>query len=214
MAGVRSYDEYCSVAKALDVVGERWTLLIVRELLISGRARYTDLLNGLPGIASNLLVERLRELEEAGVVRREAAPPPIATTLFHLTERGLALKPVLEQLGRWGAPLMTKPSEGEAFRSHWLTLPMELHLKDRTPKRPPIQIEVRTGEQPMVVETVDGHIRTRRGSADKPDVVLEGRPGLILGLLTGRLPLDEARKRGLRLTGEAAVLRRVIPARV
>jgi DNA-binding HxlR family transcriptional regulator len=208
---LRSYDAYCSVAKALDVVGERWTLLIVRELMISGPSRYTDLLHGLPGVASNMLVERLKELEETGLVRREAAPPPIATTLFHLTDRGLALKPILEELGRWGAPLMTKPVEGEEFRSHWLVFPMELHLKDRTPKRPPIKIELRTGDEPMVVETLDGQIHARRGTAENPNVILEGRPGLILGLMTGRLPLEEAKKRGLRLTGDAGVLKRVIP---
>jgi len=211
---VRSYDAYCSVAKALDVVGERWTLLIVRELIISGPSRYTDLLHGLPGIASNLLVERLKDLEEGGIVRREAAPPPIATTLYHLTERGHALMPILEELGRWGAPLMMKPVEGEAFQSHWLKFPMELHLVDHTPKRPPIKIELRTGDEPMLVETVDGQIRTRRGPADDPNVILEGRPGLILGLLTGRLPLEEARRRGLKLSGDAAVLKRVIPTTV
>src|SRR5690242_21611800 len=85
---MRSYGEYCSLAKALDVVGERWTLLIVRELALRGACRYTDLRNGLPGIASNLLAHRLRELEKAGVITREDAPPPIATTLFRLTPRG------------------------------------------------------------------------------------------------------------------------------
>ena len=76
---MRSYDEYCAIAKSLDVVGDRWTLLIVRELALRGPSRYTDLRNGLPGIASNLLAERLRELEHAGVIAREDAPPPIAT---------------------------------------------------------------------------------------------------------------------------------------
>jgi hypothetical protein len=88
---------------------------------------------------------------------------------------------------------------------------MELHLKDRTPKRPPIKIELRTGDEPMVVETLDGQIHARRGTAENPNVILEGRPGLILGLMTGRLPLEEAKKRGLRLTGDAGVLKRVIP---
>src|SRR6202035_111655 len=102
---MRSYGQYCSIAKALDVVGDRWTLLIVRELLIRGACRYTDLRNGLPGIATNMLVDRLRELEEAGIVTSEAAPPPVATTLFRLTSRGAALEPILLQLGNWGAPL-------------------------------------------------------------------------------------------------------------
>ena len=84
---MRSYRQYCAVAKALDVIGDRWNLLIVRELLLRGACRYTDLLHGLPGIATNLLADRLRELEQAGIVYREDAPPPIATTLFRLTPR-------------------------------------------------------------------------------------------------------------------------------
>src|ERR1700694_237230 len=100
---MRSYAEYCALAQALDVVGERWTPLIGRELLIRGGCRYTDLQYGLPGIATNLLAERLRQLELAGIIRRESAPPPIATTLFHLTDRGKELKPVVEALGRWGS---------------------------------------------------------------------------------------------------------------
>src|SRR5436189_1479458 len=116
---MRSYDEYCAIAKSLDVVGDRWTLLIVRELALRGACRYTDLKNGLPGIASNLLAERLRQLEAAGVVEREEAPPPVATTLFRLTERGRQLREALVALGRWGGPLLLEPSEGEAFRSHW-----------------------------------------------------------------------------------------------
>ena len=104
---MRSYDEYCAIAKSLDVVGDRWTLLIVRELALRGGCRYTDLRNGLPGIASNLLAERLRELENADVITREDAPPPVATTLFRLTPRGEQLRPVLDDLFRWGLPMMT-----------------------------------------------------------------------------------------------------------
>src|SRR5215468_4746123 len=99
---MRSYGQYCSVAKALDVVGDRWMFLIVRELLLRGACRYTDLKNGLPGIASNMLADRLRDLESSGVIRREDAPPPVATTLFHLTEAGLELGPVVQAIGWWG----------------------------------------------------------------------------------------------------------------
>src|SRR6184192_1109357 len=98
---MRSYDEYCAIAKSLDVVGDRWTLLIVRELALSGACRYTDLRDGLPGIATNLLADRLRQLERAGVIEREVAPPPIAATLFRLTERGEQLRGAVHALGRW-----------------------------------------------------------------------------------------------------------------
>src|SRR5919204_6463903 len=127
---MRTYQQYCAVAKALDVVGDRWTLLIVRELLLRGPSRYTDLQYGLPGIATNLLVERLRELEDAGVVRRFDAPPPVATPLYELTGRGRDLLPVLDALGHWGAELMTRPTGDEVFRSHWLAYPVAHLLTD------------------------------------------------------------------------------------
>src|SRR6476661_7189156 len=109
---MRSYGQYCSIARALDLVGDRWTLLIVRELLLQGACRFTDLKNGLPGIATNLLSTRLKELEDAGLVAREDAPPPVATVLYTLTDRGLALEPVLKALGLWGLQLMGKERPG------------------------------------------------------------------------------------------------------
>src|SRR5881398_628766 len=125
---MRSYGQYCSMARALDLVGDRWTLLIVRELLLQGRCRYTDLRNGLPGIATNLLVDRLRELEQAGIVERVEASPSVATAHFRLTARGQALSPVVQALGEWAGPTLGEWQPGEEFRSHWLTLPLELHL--------------------------------------------------------------------------------------
>ena len=206
---MRSYQQYCAVAKALDVVGDRWVLLIVRELMTSGPSRYTDLMRGLPGIATNLLADRLREMEKAGIVRREDAPPPVATTLFHLTERGNALKPLLEELGRWGAPLMGVPQANNVFRSHWLVFPFDAYLIDKAPDEPPVAIELRTGDEPMVIEAGEGKVRTRRGTVEKPAAVLTGRHGLILGLLSGRMDLAEARGRGLEFTGDEGALKRV-----
>jgi DNA-binding HxlR family transcriptional regulator len=209
---MRSYGQYCAVAKALDVIGDRWNLLIVRELLIRGPSRYTDLLSGLPGIATNLLADRLRALEEAGVVRREEAPPPVATTLFELTERGDELLPIIRELGRWGVPLMAESGEQDAFRTHWLPAPARWFLTDSSPEDPPIAIEVRTGDEPMVIETADGSVHTRLGSAESPDLVLSGAPQSVIGLLTGRLTLADARARGLRCEGSLKVLQRLRPA--
>jgi DNA-binding HxlR family transcriptional regulator len=208
---VKSYGQFCALAKALDVIGDRWTLLIVRELLLQDACRYTDLLRGLPGIATNLLTDRLRQLEAAGIVRREAAPPPIATNLFSLTPRGEQLVPVIRELGRWGAPyLFTDPSDDEIFRSYWITLPLRLLYVDPTPERPPVTIELRMGDQPMVLETVNGRIRTRPGSAEHPDTVLTGSPRLIIGVLGGQIGLDAARRQGLVVDGEPAALGRVV----
>jgi DNA-binding HxlR family transcriptional regulator len=211
---VRSYGQYCSLAKALDVVGDRWTLLIVRELMMRGACRYTDLRNGLPGIATNLLADRLRELELAGIVSREEAPPPIASTLFRLTPRGEQLRGALVELGRWGVPLMTEPEGDEEFRSHWLAMPVELFLTDRSPDRPPVTIEVQTGTEPMLIETVDGGARTYPGEATDPDAVLKGTPQLVIGVLSGLLELAAAECRGLRYEGDPSVLARVRAERV
>ena len=211
---MRTYDQYCAAAKALDVVGDRWTLLIVRELLIGQPLRYTDLRYGLPGIATNLLADRLRELEAQGVITRELAPPPIATTVFRLTPRGEALKSVLVALGEWGAPLLADVPDDISFRTHWLTLPLELKLVDHTPDLPPITIELRTGDQPVVLETLDGHVRVRPGTTDAPDAVLTGPPPVVTSLVLGRIDLETARTRGLNLEGDPGALRRVQPAAV
>jgi DNA-binding HxlR family transcriptional regulator len=206
---MRSYDEYCAIAKSLDVVGDRWTLLIVRELVQRGACRYTDLRNGLPRIASNLLAERLRELEHAGVVEREDAPPPIATTLFRLTPRGEQLRPVLEDLGRWGLPLMTEQKPGDAVRSHWLAWALELMLTDRQPDAPPVTVELRTGDQPIVVETCNGVIHTWLGQAESADATLTGPPKPVLGLLLGLLQPADAKAHGINYQGDPTILDRI-----
>jgi DNA-binding HxlR family transcriptional regulator len=208
---MRSYGQYCSVAKALDVIGDRWTLLIVRELLLQGPCRYTDLKNGLPGIATNLLSDRLRELETAGLVRREEAAPPVATTLFHLTEAGAELEPVLDALGGWGIRYMAQPADGDEFRSHWFAFPVGLFLSSQDPDGPATSIELRTAGRPAVIEVSGGSVRTRLGTAPSPDLVLQGSPRLILGLLSATLTPAQAQDRGLTITGDPEVLRRLQP---
>jgi DNA-binding HxlR family transcriptional regulator/putative sterol carrier protein len=209
MPSVRSYGQYCALAKALDAVGDRWTVLIVRELLARGPARYTDLLHGLPGIATNLLADRIAQLEAAGIVRREAAPPPVAASLVRLTERGEALWPVIRELGRWGGPLVAERDGGEAFRPHWLGVPAQLHLADSDPDGPPVAIELRSGDDAMVIEADAGAIRTRAGRAEAPDAVLSGAPELLAAVVAGRLGVREACARGLELAGDAGAVERL-----
>jgi len=206
---MRSYDEYCSLAKSLDVIGDRWTLLIVRELTLRGACRYTDLRNGLPGIATNLLADRLRELEHAGVIAREDAPPPIATTLFRLTPRGEQLRPVLEDLTRWGLPLMTEQRPDDAVRSHWLAWALEQMLVDRETDASAITVQIVTGDQPIVVEIGDGAVHSRLGRVEDADVTLTGPPMPILGLLLGLRSLSDAEASGVEYEGNPAVLDRV-----
>jgi DNA-binding HxlR family transcriptional regulator len=208
---VRSYEQYCGLARALDLVGDRWTLLIVRELFIADGCRYTDLQYGLPGIATNLLADRLRQLEDNGIVSRELAPPPIATTLFRLTPRGRELEPVLGALGRWGEPLLADTPGGAAFRSHWLCLPLQLHFAEHAPVRPAVTIEVRVTDQPITVETVDGKVRVRPGPATRPDATITAPPPVALDLLMGALDLDGAVARGLEFQGDPEAFRRLQP---
>lgn len=207
---MRTYGEYCSIAKALDVVGDRWTLLIIRELLIRDRCRYTDLKDGLPGIATNLLADRLRELESAGLIQREDAPPPVATTLFRLTEAGAELLPVLDAIGRWGVRYMMEPAAGDEFRGHWFAFPASFFLHDRDPGGPPASIELRAADSPAVVEVSGGVIHTRLGTAAAPDLVLSGEPRIILALFAGALSAPQAADLGLEIRGDTSVLDRVL----
>ena len=205
---MRSYGQYCGLAKALDVVGDRWTLLIVRELLI-GESRYTDLLNGLPGIATNLLASRLEDMEQAGLISRGVLPPPAATTVFRLTPRGEELRPVVQALGQWASPLMTGRAKDEHVRTRWMALPAEFYLRDRQPSGPPVAVQIHGSDESIVVESREGKIRARAGSVAHPDVTLIGSPELALGIMMGRVTAAVAKKRGLQIEGDTRVLNRL-----
>jgi DNA-binding HxlR family transcriptional regulator len=116
---VKSYKQFCSMARALDVVGDRWALLVVRELLLGPR-RYTDLAAGLPGIGTNVLATRLRDLEAAGIIERRQLPVPTPVTVYELTDDGRDLRSVVDALGRWGARLLTSPAEDDTIAPRWL----------------------------------------------------------------------------------------------
>src|SRR5262245_33483276 len=207
---MRSYRQYCGLARALDVVGDRWTLLIVRELLLLGAARYTDLLAGLPGIATNLLGDRLREMDAAGLVLRADAPPPVAATLSRLTPRGEELEPVIAAFGRWASPLLDEPRKDDAIRARWYLLPMRLYLKDHAPSKPPVTIQAIFDGESTLIETVgDGAVRARIGSTDRADATLSGRPHVVMRVLRGRLSIAQARSKGLSFHGDAGALRRI-----
>jgi DNA-binding HxlR family transcriptional regulator len=207
---MRSYKQRCGLAKALDVIGDRWSLLIVRELLIREACRYTDLRNGLPGIATNLLADRLRELEDAGILVRDEAPPPIATTLFRLTERGRLLEGALLLLGGWGAPLLATRTKGERIQGHWLVLPLRLYLQDWRPHDPSIGINLFAGGEAIAVEVSSGHVDIRLGVAKHPAAVVTGNPEIILQLFAGRIELPSALAQGLQWEGTREILNRVV----
>jgi DNA-binding HxlR family transcriptional regulator len=206
---VRSYGQYCALARALDVVGERWTLLIIRELLLQGACRFTDLKNGLPGIAPNLLSSRLKELEEDGLIAREDAPPPVATTLYALTAEGRSLEPVLDALGEWGRPLMVAEHEGDVFRAHWLAYAAESFTADGDPEAAPAIVQLISGDKSAVIEVGGGEVRSRVGRNPDAELTLDGPPRLILGLITGMIDLGQATDAGLHATGNLEVLTRL-----
>jgi DNA-binding HxlR family transcriptional regulator len=208
---VRSYSQYCSIARALDIAGDRWTLLIVRELLLQGPSRFTDLKHGLPGVATNLLSARLRELEAAGLVTREDAPPPVATALYGLSETGRALEPVLKALGLWGLRFMTDERPGDAFQARWLAYAPAWFTTDADPGGPPAVIQLTAAGERAVIELGDGQVRTRPGLAAAPDLTLDGPPRAVLGLLTGQIGLDGARQLGLSAAGRLDLLTRLRP---
>ena len=209
LGGMKAYGQYCSVARALDVIGDRWTLLIIRELTVQGPCRYTDLRNGLPGIATNLLSDRLRALEQAGVIAREEAPPPIATTLFSLTPRGEELEPVLDALHRWGMPLMAAPAEHDVVRSHWLAGTLDALLADHRPSDPPATVAVVTGDQPILIELASGEARARIASVPHPDATVSGPARETMGLLLGRSERTAALAGGVTIAGDPSVLDRL-----
>jgi len=210
---MRSYSQYCALARALDLVGDRWTLLIVRELMLRGACRYTDIRDGLPGIATNLLADRLRDLEREGIIERRDAPPPIAATLFELTARGRELEGVLHELGRWGTPLMADgPRAGDEFRSSWLIWPVEQFLADHDPAAAPVSVAVEVAEPPLVIEADAGRVSARIGQASDAAATLSGSPHAVLGLLTGQLDLEAARGLGLSFSGSTEALARLQPA--
>jgi DNA-binding HxlR family transcriptional regulator len=209
---MRTYGQYCSVARALDVVGDRWTLLMVRELLLQGPCRFTDLKNGLPGIAANLLSTRLTELEDAGLISRRDAPPPVATALYALTEDGLALEPALRALGRWGLRYMAAERPADAFQARWLAYAPAWFTTDAAPGAPPAVIQLVASGEHAVLEVGGGQVRARTGRAADPDLILDGPPRAILGLLTGVIDIGQATEIGLTVRGSSDVLARLQPA--
>jgi DNA-binding HxlR family transcriptional regulator len=193
---MRSYKQYCALAKALDVVGDRWTLLIVRELLVRP-CRYGELQDSLPGIASNLLADRLRQLEDTGVVTKTD------DGLYRLTTWGEYLAEPVLALVRWGSPLTRVRANEDAFQIQWLATPLEMIFGGGKPGKRRFVAEVRTNDQAVTVELVGGQVHFRMGSAAAPDLVLTGQPDTIIGFLAGRFDRRQAERRGLSILGDA-----------
>jgi len=174
----KRYDQYCPMAHALDLVGERWSLLVVRELM-HGAKRYTDLVDALPGIGTNMLASRLRDLEANGIVTRRTLPPPAASRVYELTDYGRDLRPAMRELALWGARSLGPPTEDAGLFTGWLGNAMDIALAHRAPRG---RFEFHVGDE--VSSMIDGEVRP--GPIDDADVVVETTPQGIFDMFVER----------------------------
>jgi DNA-binding HxlR family transcriptional regulator len=194
----KRYDQYCPVAHALELVGERWSLLIVRELL-TGPKRYTDLAGSLPHIGTNVLAARLKELERCGIVSKRRLPPPTPAQVYELTPYGVALKPVMRELALWGIRSLGAPQDDDDLAPGWLVSALDTVF---APVAPAGSLEFRIGDE--VASIVDGEARP--GPAEHHDVVLEADHAAFYYLFV------ERRWNGVTVEGDRSLLERLLEA--
>lgn len=203
---MRSYGQYCGLARSLEIVGDRWNLLIVRQLLI-GSARYRDLAAGLPGIATNLLADRLRDLEAAGVIERRLAHG--AAVEYALTPWGAQLREPIESLIRWSTPLMMRGPDGDTFRHEWLTIAIPALLNARAKIRRASAIGLAIGEPALQLNASRSGFMVGLPDGRELAATLHAAPEYILGLAAGAITVDD----GLVLIdGDEAVVRAIFDA--
>jgi DNA-binding HxlR family transcriptional regulator len=191
MAAKRSYGEACRFAHALDFVGERWALLVVRELLL-GPKRFTDLRAGLPHASSNILSERLRDLEQGAVIQRRKLPPPAASWVYELTEWGRELEPIVTKLGAWGAR-SPFPPDSQEIGPDSIVLALRSLFDPEAASDLSATYELRIGEARFRVGIANGELNLDRGAASEPTASIEVPDAPTLAaVLTGELPLDDA----------------------
>lgn len=209
----RSYEHFCGLAFALDAIGERWAMLVVRELL-AGPRRFSDLMAGLPGVATNTLTSRLEELEHHGLISRQQLPPPAASVIYELTETGRGLEPAVVALVRWAAPAMKRAERrGLApLRSSWLALALKVFFVAKRARRAQghVVFELPTGS--LSVEVKGEEVTFRDAApADRPGARLRCKEELVLALVTKAIVLAEALEQpGVKLEGDVKVLSRVL----
>jgi len=208
---IRSYNQLCGLAIALDVVGERWTLLIIREL-IAGPLRFTDLLVGMPGISTNLLSARLKALEQRGIIVRRVLPPPAASTVYELTAVGQALKPMLLALGHWGSQFVGDANaECEILHLGSYALTPQTFFCPTLAQGLDKTYGLYIGEETQTVRIVDGTIDVQQGEPVNPDMALHAEVSVYLGMLTREVdPQDALTAELLQIKGDEAELFRFI----
>ena len=165
----KRFDQYCPVAHALGLVGERWSLLVVRELL-HGPKRYTDLVDGLPGIGTNILASRLRDLEEAGVVHKRKLPPPAASSVYELTEYGAELEEAVHALARWGARSLGPPGPDDELYPEWGVNALPALFDPEAARGLTETYVLRIGDDVFTARLENGHLRADQGATDDADL--------------------------------------------
>ena len=204
MSPRRSYDQYCSAARALDAVGDRWTLLIVRELL-AGPRRYTDLHADLPGVSTDVLASRLKDMERDGLTTRRRLPPPGAAYVYELTPRGRALLPVLEALGAWGAGELGERRPTDAVRAHWFALPLLRALRAAGAAEGLVEVRLEEGDFHLYAGAAEGPVYGDGPAQGEPDARLTLDAGTCAALSRGELDLRDAVRDGrVEVTGDGA----------
>jgi DNA-binding HxlR family transcriptional regulator len=194
MARTRTKLDGCGIAHASDLLGQRWALLVVRELLL-GPKRFTDLRAGIPDISPNVLGQRLRELEESGIVRRRKLAPPVAAQVYELTEWGRELEPAILSLGRWASGSPSFPV-GAEMGPDSLVLALKSTFDPDKADGLEASYELRLDEIPFAVRIEDGAFGARRGEADHPDAVIHSDPSTIAGVVFGGNRLGKAAEAG------------------
>jgi len=210
MATTRTYGDGCAIARGLDLVGERWALLVVRELLL-GPKRYTDLRRGLPNASPNVLSERLRELERAGVVRRRKLPPPAGSRVYELTDWGLELEQTVLSLGRWAARSPTPPGDAPIVSADSIILALRALFDSGAAHGLRASYELRLGEDRFRIEVANDEIEAARGGADHADATIDTDPDTLAAVLWGGRPLADARRSGnMTISGDQAAVKRFV----
>lgn len=202
---VKRYGQVCPLARALDIIGERWSLLVVRELTLGPR-RYSDLRDGLPGVPTNLLVTRLNDLQAAGVITKRTLPPPTAVTVYELTEAGQALRPAVSALRAWGARYGSAPAETDVVRPAWALLSAASRPTTLSDGR---VCELRVGPEFFHLGAVEGRLTVQGGPAPAPDAVVALPIDALLALLTGHTSVAAAYRQAT-VTGDTADARRAL----
>lgn len=201
----RSYGQFCGLARALDLVGERWALLIVRDLLV-GPKRFTDLRRGLPRIPTNILTARLKELEQAGVVARRVLPRPAGSVVYDLTEYGRDLEDVVLSLGRWGARSLGLPRPGEIITPDSMVVALRAMFRAEAAAAVTAAFELRLGEVVFHARVEAGRLTAGAGPLASPDLVIVAGPG-IRALFAGEIsPADAIRSGEVALVGDPTLL--------